>query len=247
MSCNAIGIICISRFVYFIQYKAKAMSYTVFLLICTHRNYKALYGPHISMRGQIQFLKKSWLSFSRNHLLRKNMIGIYSWLPTALQWLKNEGPVIRWRTTPGHMRWASLTLIGTQVCFLYHAHINCFAINSCSLAFGCFESHCCFPFVNIFVLLVANFLGKGYFLWCVLYKYCYWCTSWNFYKQQFLIIVFILNLKSNCCDVFWVTYAYWWFAWISDCSCEHILYIPYLRSIVCKVSSNCIKEEKMLL
>ena len=120
MSFNVIStVICISWFVYFIQYEAKAMSYAVFLFLqmFTHRNYKALYGPHISMRGQIQFLKKSWLSFSTNHLHRKSMISILPWLLIAVHCSKNEEPVIRWHTTPGRMWWTSHTLIGTQVCF----------------------------------------------------------------------------------------------------------------------------------
>lgn len=41
--------------------------------------------------------------------------------------------------------------------------------------------------------------------------------------------------------------VYWWFAWIYDCSCGHILSTPYLRSIICKVRSSCIKQGKMLL
>jgi hypothetical protein len=72
--------------------QGKSISYAVFLFqqMFTHRNYKALDGPHISMRGQIQFLKKSWLSVSSNNLHRKNMIGIFPWLLNA----KNEGAII---------------------------------------------------------------------------------------------------------------------------------------------------------
>jgi hypothetical protein len=146
------------------------MSYTVFLFLqmFTHRNYKALYGPHISMRGQIQFLKKSWLSFSTNHLHRKSMISILPWLLIAVHCSKNEEPVIRWHTTPGRMRWTSHTLIGTQVCFCI---MHTLFFHNQLLLFGLwliFESQC-FPFVNIFVLLIANFLGKGFFndVYCV--------------------------------------------------------------------------------
>jgi len=61
---------------------------------------------------------------------------------------------------------------------------------------------------------------------------------------QFLIIVFILNLKSNCWAVFEVHMPQIDGLFESLIVVVDILSIPYLRSIICKVSIGCIREEK---
>ena len=113
------------------------MSHAVFLFLLTftHRNYKVLYGPHILLRGKIQFSRRIWWRFSTNHLNRKNMIGMLPWPLIAVQLSRSEGPVIMWCTIPGSMRWASHTLIVTQVCF-YIMRTAFFQCHLCYLAFG---------------------------------------------------------------------------------------------------------------
>ena len=66
----------------------------------------------------------------------------------------------------------------------------------------------------------------------------------TFYVPQFLIIVFILSLKSNRWAVFELHMPQIDGLLESLIVVVDILSIPYLRSIICKVSIGCIREEK---